>query len=267
MFPRFSGVGLLDSRSRSHRRRLVRAKAYPEEFRRKVLDLVAAGRSVAQVAADLDISDQTICVWREQDLIDTGQIPGPTSAELIAAKRRIRELEHEVAILKRARELLRSAGARRTHPRPQHRRRIQPGRTVGGTCRDQRPARRQTGPATASDSDCRRLVNRAFTRSRPNHLWVTDITEHYTREGKGYCAVVLDTHSRRVVGWSIDSPQTATLVTNALGMAISNRAPEPGTIIHSDHGVQFTSWAFTDRARRSGWCRRWGRSVTATTTL
>ncbi len=82
------------------------------------------------------------------------------------------------------------------------------------------------------------LVNRAFTRSQPNQLWVTDITEHYTQEGKVYCAVVLDTHSRRVVGWSIDSTQTAALVTNALGMAISNRSPEPGTIIHSDHGVQ-----------------------------
>ena len=53
-----------------------------------------------------------------------------------------------------------------------------------------------------------------------------------------YCAVVLDTYSRRVVGWSIDSGQTAALVTNALAMAISNRRPTPGTIIHSDHGTQ-----------------------------
>jgi putative transposase len=64
-------------------------------------------------------------------------------------------------------------------------------------------------------------------------------TEHPTREGKVYCAVVLDVHSRRVVGWSIDSSQTAALATNALGMAISNRSPLPsGTVIHSDHGVQ-----------------------------
>ncbi len=97
------------------------------------------------------------------------------------------------------------------------------------------------------------LVNRAFTRTAPDQLWVTDITEHDTREGKLYCAVVLDTYSRRVVGWSIDSTQTPALVTNALGMAISNRSPQPGaTIIHSDHGVQFTSWAFTERARKSG---------------
>ena len=85
-------------------------KRYPEELRRKVLDLVAAGRPVAQVAADLGISDQTIYVWRKQELIDTGQLPGLSRAEqteLTAAKKRIRDLENEVAILKRARELLR----------------------------------------------------------------------------------------------------------------------------------------------------------------
>ncbi len=96
------------------------------------------------------------------------------------------------------------------------------------------------------------LVNRQFTRTGPDQLWVTDITEHPTREGKVYCCVVLDAYSCRVVGWSIDSTQTATLVNNALGMAIHNRRPATGTLIHSDHGVQYTSWAFTRRARASG---------------
>ena len=84
-------------------------KRYPPEFRRKVLDLVEAGRRVAQIATDLDISEQTIYVWRRQHLIDTGQLPGTTSAEnaeLIAARRRIAELETEVAIHRRAAELL-----------------------------------------------------------------------------------------------------------------------------------------------------------------
>jgi|ERR1700677_1884891 transposase len=75
----------------------------PEEFRRKVLDLVAAGRPVAQIAADLEISDQTIYDWRRQELIDTGQLPGLNRAELSelsVANKRIRELETEVAILK-----------------------------------------------------------------------------------------------------------------------------------------------------------------------
>jgi len=80
--------------------------------------------------------------------------------------------------------------------------------------------RRVPHVATATD-----LVNRQFARSEPDRLWVTDITEHPTREGKVYCCVVLDVFSRRVVGWSIDSNQETTLVTNALGMALSNRQP------------------------------------------
>jgi transposase InsO family protein len=103
-------------------------------------------------------------------------------------------------------------------------------------------------PNTPTASD---LVNREFARTEPNRLWLTDITEHPTREGKVYCAVVLDAFSRRVVGWSIDSSQTANLVVNALGMAIENRQSE-GVVIHSDHGTQFTSWAFTRRALDSG---------------
>lgn len=67
-----------------------------------------------------------------------------------------------------------------------------------------------------------------------------------------YCAVVLDAFSRRVVGWSIDSSPNAALVTNALGMAIDSRRPQPGTLIHSDHGAQFGSWAFTQRTKDSG---------------
>ena len=109
--------------------------------------------------------------------------------------------------------------------------------------------RRRKRHDTPTSSD---LVDRRFSRSGPDELWVTDITEHPTREGKVYCCVVLDVFSRRVVGWSIDSSQTSTLVTNALGMAIANREPAPGTIIHSDHGTQFTSWAFTRRAQESG---------------
>lgn len=97
-------------------------------------------------------------------------------------------------------------------------------------------------------------VGRQFARTGPDQLWVTDITEHPTREGKVYCCVVLDTYSRRLVGWLIDSSPTGALVTNALGMAIDNRLgkhAEPGTIIHSDQGAQFGSLAFTKRARDS----------------
>jgi transposase InsO family protein len=111
------------------------------------------------------------------------------------------------------------------------------------------PARikRLRGVATAGD-----LVNRKFHRLSPNELWVTDVTEHPTREGKVYCCAVLDTFSRKIVGWSIDTGQSANLVVNALDMAIKNRDPTPGGVVHADHGVQFTSWTFTNRIRSAG---------------
>ena len=89
-------------------------------------------------------------------------------------------------------------------------------------------------------------------QKRWNRARVRPYTEHRTREGKVYCAVVLDAFSRRVVGWSIDNRQDAALVTNALGMALHNRDAAADTVIHSDHGVQYTSWAFTLRAKESG---------------
>ncbi len=84
-------------------------RGYPPEFRRKVLDLVEAGRPVADVARDLGISAESIYTWRRQDRIDKGLQPGLSSAEkaeLTAAKRRIAELEAELAIHRRASELL-----------------------------------------------------------------------------------------------------------------------------------------------------------------
>ena len=97
--------------------------------------------------------------------------------------------------------------------------------------------------------------------SEPDRLWVTDITEHPTREGKVYCAVVLDVFSRRVVGWSIDASPTAALVTNALGMAIEQRGPD-GTVIHSDQGTQFTSLGVHPPGARLGPpAHRWARSA------
>lgn len=107
--------------------------------------------------------------------------------------------------------------------------------------------RKLRGIVTADD-----LVNRKFHRLSPNELWVTDITEHRTREGKVFCCCVMDTFSRKIVGWSIDTVQNSNLVVNALDMALKNRKPAPGGVVHADHGVQFTSWAFTNKIREAG---------------
>jgi putative transposase len=94
------------------------------------------------------------------------------------------------------------------------------------------------------------LVKRNFTVDRPNALWLTDITEHPTREGKVYCCVVLDAFSRRVVGWSIDRRCETALVNDALSMASESRAIDDASIIHSDHGSQYTSWGFSELVRQ-----------------
>jgi transposase InsO family protein len=114
------------------------------------------------------------------------------------------------------------------------------------------PTRRLPKGARVAKVTSLDLVGRVFARDRPNALWVTDITEHPTNEGKVYCCVVLDTFSRLVAGWAIDSTQTTVLVLNALGMATQRRSDRDGLIVHSDRGTQFTSWAFSNRLRDSG---------------
>ena len=97
------------------------------------------------------------------------------------------------------------------------------------------------------------LVNRSFDPTGPDRLWVMDVTEHPTGEGKVYLAVVLDAFSRRVVGWSIADHIRSELVVDAVQMAIWRRQPPRGqTVAHSDHGSQYTSWAFGRRLRGAG---------------
>jgi transposase InsO family protein len=97
------------------------------------------------------------------------------------------------------------------------------------------------------------LVQRCFVAEEPNRLWLTDITEHPTREGKVYLAAVLDVYARRIVGWSITDHLRAELVVDALEMARWRRRPAPGrTVLHSDRGSQYTSWAFGHRLRDAG---------------
>jgi putative transposase len=114
------------------------------------------------------------------------------------------------------------------------------------------PRRRKGKPNLVHRATSADLVNRVFHRDGPNQLWMTDITEHPTREGKLYCCVVLDAWSRRVVGWSLDRRATAAMVNAALGMAIDARKPSRGALVHSDHGSQYTSWTFSQRVRAAG---------------
>ena len=286
-------------------------RSYAPQFRAMVVDQVRSGRRVAEVSAALGLPEGTVFRWVRQDRIDRGELAGtPTaeSAEIRAARRRIAELEAELATVKRASELfdkgsvvrpkdlfgivvtlaseghgtkracrilgVAPSGFFRWRSMPPSRRAIRRawladviteihvrsrgtygwrriraeladayGQTVNkklitaimaergitGLPKRRRPKASPTHRAITED-----LVQRQFRRQGPDQLWMTDITEHPTREGKLYCCVVLDAWSRRVVGWSLDRRPTAAMVNSALGMAVEGRQPRAGTLIHSD---------------------------------
>ena len=85
------------------------------------------------------------------------------------------------------------------------------------------------------------VLNRQFEQAMPNQVWVADITYIRTRSGWLYLAAVLDLHSRKIVGWAMAPEMPAALVCAALQMAIAQRNPPPGLIVHSDRGTQYAS--------------------------
>lgn len=102
-------------------------------------------------------------------------------------------------------------------------------------------------------------VRRQFRADAVDRLWFTDITQHRARDGWVYCAAVIDACSRRIVGWSIADHLRTELVVDALEMARWQRRPQPGTILHSDRGTQYTSWVFGHRLREAGLLGSMGR--------
>ncbi len=107
------------------------------------------------------------------------------------------------------------------------------------------------------------LLRRDFVADRPNRVWLADITYIPTLEGFLYLAFILDTHSRRIVGWSMDSHMRTELVVDALEMAIWRRKPSAGLVHHSDRGVQYTAISFGKRLAEVGIVPSMGRTGTA----
>lgn len=112
---------------------------------------------------------------------------------------------------------------------------------------------RKAGPPVHDD-----LVQRDFTARDVNQLWLTDITEHPTAEGKLYLCAVKDVRSGRIVGYSMDSRMKASLAVSALRNAIALRSPA-GTVVHSDRGSQFRSAAYVRTLRCNGLAGSMGR--------
>ena len=201
--------------------------------------LVDAGISVKQCCRVLDVSSQGYYAYRQRPMS-----PTKMRREWLTA------LIREVHVASRG-----TYGSRRVHAELVKGRGVHVSVNLVGILMHDAGIAGLPGPAkvkrikgvpTADD-----LVQRKFARNSLDELWVTDITEHKTREGKVYCCCVMDTCSRRIVGWSIDTVQDSQLVVNALDMAIKQRRVKRGGIVHADHGVQFTSWSFTERVREA----------------
>lgn len=93
-----------------------------------------------------------------------------------------------------------------------------------------------------------RLATWPFAASAPDQAWVGDITHLQTRQGPLFLAVIVDVHSRRVVGWAMDHHQRLELAERALEMALQHRRPRPGLILHHDRGSQYTGARYRTKA-------------------
>ncbi|MFH8520533.1 IS3 family transposase [Streptomyces gelaticus] len=301
-------------------------KPYPKEFREDVVRVASnrePGVTLEQIAADFGVHPITLSKWLRRADTDEGARPATTSgesAELREARKRIRLLEQENEVLRRAaaylsqanlpkmmyplvRELAAAAAphrvpvavtcrvlglarqpcyrwlaspvtdtelagayradalfdAHRDDPEFGHRFLLDEARTAGEPmaertawriCRDNgwwsafgkrrgRGKNAKAGPPVHDDR-----VRRDFTAEGPNRLWLTDITEHPTGEGKLYLCAVKDVYSGRIVGYSIDARMQSSLAVRALESAVARRGQVVGCIVHSDRGSQFRSRKF-----------------------
>ncbi|MER5618591.1 IS3 family transposase [Streptomyces sp. NPDC002215] len=297
-------------------------KPYPKEFREDVVRVARnrePGVTLEQIAADFGVHPITLSKWLRRANTDEGGRPATASgesAELREARKRIRLLEQENEVLRRAavylsqanlpkmmyplvRELAAAAAphrvpvavtcrvlglarqpehpwlaspvtvselagaylldAHRDDPEFGHRFLLDEARAAGESmaertawriCRDNgwwsafgkrrgRGKNAKAGPPVHDD-----LVRRDFTAAGPNRLWLTDITEHATGEGKLHLCAIKDVYSSRIVGYSIDVRMQSSLAVRALESAVARRGQVAGCTVHSDRGSQFRSRKF-----------------------
>lgn len=96
------------------------------------------------------------------------------------------------------------------------------------------------------------LINQDFNPAQPNQVWAGDITYLRTHEGWMYLAIVMDLHSRKIIGWAMDKRMTTALIERAMQMAITLRNPGKGLIFHSDRGSQYTSKRYGKLLKKQG---------------
>ena len=103
------------------------------------------------------------------------------------------------------------------------------------------------------------VIRHVFEADAPNELWIGDITEHWTSEGKLYVCAFKDVYSNRIVGYSIDSRMKSRLAVAALNNAVARRGDVAGCVVHTDRGSQFRSRKFVGALNRHGMVGSMGR--------
>lgn len=116
----------------------------------------------------------------------------------------------------------------------------------------QRRAYKITTQRKHNDAVADNLLAQQFNPTQKNVAWAGDVTYLRTAQGWMYLAVVMDLHSRRIIGWAVSQRMTVDLVADAIKMTINLRGQHPGLIFHSDRGSQYTSKVFQKLCKRLG---------------
>ncbi|WP_246308451.1 IS3 family transposase [Kineosphaera limosa] len=217
---------------------LRRAAAYlsqanlPKRFYPLVSELAADGIPVAVSLRVLKLSRQPYYRWRKQQVTESELVEAYRANALLDAHLDDPEFGYRFLVGEAA-----EAGEEMCE------------RTAWRICRDnqwwsvfgKKRAKNGKRPGPPVHDD---LVQRDFTADGVNELWLTDITEHWTDEGKLYLCAIKDVFSGRIVGYSISDRMKARLAVNALENAITRRRDAVGCIVHSDRGSQFRSRKF-----------------------
>jgi putative transposase len=218
----------------------------------RFIDAERAHLPVALLCRMLGVSRSGYYAWRSRSPSKRSREDATLTAKIGEIHRRSRQtygsprVHAELRALgtrcgrKRVERLMRQAGLRG----------CMRGRRKGTTLRGKR--------APAED-----LVKRNFATTEVDRIWVADITYVTTQEGFLYLAFILDAHSRRIVGWSMENHLRSELVVDALQMAVWRRKPAPGLVHHSDQGAQYTALSFSERLREVGIKPSMGRTGTA----
>lgn len=210
-----------------------------------VLDLAADGIPVAVTCRVLKFSKQAFYAWKRNPVTQRDW----DDAHLINAVLDIHDGAPEFGYRLVADELPEhgiSAGENRVQ-------RLCSMQRIWSVHSKKRGLNRKAGPPVHDD-----LIGRDFTAERPNVKWLTDITEHWTGEGKLYLCAIKDCHSNKIVGYAIGDRMKADLAARALRNAIALRNPA-GTVVHSDRGSQFRSRAFVRTLANNGLVGSMGR--------